>query len=197
MEWFWPTAQHRPPSSPLVSPLYISLPFTFCWAKPYIPPWLTKTQGPGRVVEPWDWSLGEWGPSHSDGLHKLFLERTREGKVTTLSHGSLLMFQIPYATTMCRGRTQCSARSCFQMAEPIFGEIWLRACFHMLCSGWEIFLPIWRVSHSERDCYHIQIFSEPKKLLRVVTNKDKRTRRTFNRLFLVCYEKTGIFGEQN
>lgn len=127
---FWPTAQHQPP---LLSPLYISLPFTFCWAESYIPRWqklrgLCEQRCPG---------IGQWGsPSHSDGLHKCFLRENKGGEAITL------MFHIPSATTLSHRGARHSAQPYFQIKY---------ACFHMFCDGWGTFLCVWSKSHTQKE----------------------------------------------
>lgn len=120
---FWPTAQHRPPpqSSLCLLALHILL-------SPILYSTLTKTQGPRRSAAPWDWSVGEGTPSHSDGLHKLFLRENMEGKAITLSHGSLLMFHIPSITILSHRRARRSARTYFQMK---YDPVLVSTCFVM------------------------------------------------------------------
>lgn len=116
---------HCPASTPpLHTPLYVSLPFTICWADPYIPRWLTKTQGPRRVVEPWDWSGGSACPPTQMDYIRFFWEDKGEKSHHLITWFFLGVPDRPY----------------FQMVEPT--EIWCRACFHMLCDSWEIFLPV-------------------------------------------------------
>lgn len=212
----------------LISPLYISLPFTFCWAEPYIPPWLTKTQGPGRVVEPWDWSMGEWVPSHLNGLHKLFFGENKGGKC---DHFIIWLFVDVPNTLLHNNVPQMHTVFSSVIFSDGWANIWrnMTPCLFPHALQWLRNMS----SHLGRDCYHIQIFPNPMELLRIIllcrhfeykircfkkawcaclvpvglvnfppsiykvlkllrvdTNKDKRTNR-INRLFLVCY-KTNV-----
>lgn len=153
-EWFWPTAQHRPPSPPLfISPCpshsaELTLIFHVDWQ---------KHRGPG---ERWSPGIGRGGcvPAHQMDYIRFFWENKGEK-----SHGSLMEFQIPHAKTICSQTHSSMVPDGWanrNMTPCLFPRVlwWLRNISPCLISA----MP------RERDCYHICIFTNPMQMSRVI-----------------------------